>query len=149
MMHIEFSEEAIKQLREARYNHPHPRVQRKMEVLLLKSEGLSHGKIGSIIGVSQKTLREYFVQYMNGGMESLKEIKFYRPQSELMNHKGTIEQLFRENPPSTIKEAIAKIKEVTGIERTENSVRGFLKKNRLKTFENSANTSKSRHKRTG
>ena len=149
MLHIKFNEETIKQLREERYAHPHPRVQRKMEALLLKSEGLSHSVIGSIVGVSQKTLREYFTQYVNGGIDGLKEIKFYQPQSELMEHKGTIEQLFREQPPSTIKEAIAKIKELTGIERTETSVRGFLKKNRLKTVENSANTGKSRHKSTG
>jgi len=149
MLHIEYSEEAIKRLREERYSHPHPRVQRKMEALLLKSEGLSHGKIGSIVGVSQKTLREYFSQYKNGGIDGLKEIKFYQPQSELMEHKGTIEQLFRENPPATIKESIAKIKELTGIERTPTSVRGFLKKNRLKTVENSANPGKSRRKSTG
>ena len=149
MLRIEFSEEAKKQLREERYSHPHPRVQRKMEALLLKSEGLSHGKIGSIVGVTQKTLREYFSQYVNRGIEGLKEIKFYQPQSELMEHKGTIEELFRENPPSTIKEAIAKIAELTGIERTETSVRGFLKKNRFKTVENGANTGKSRHNSAG
>jgi hypothetical protein len=35
---IHFTETEIKQLREERYHHPHPRVQRKMEVLLLKTQ---------------------------------------------------------------------------------------------------------------
>jgi len=149
MLHIEFSEEEIRALREERYQHPHPRVQRKMEALLLKSQGLSHGKIGIIVGVSQKTLREYFSQYQRKGIAGLKEIKFYQPQSELTEHRQAIEEMFRENPPATIKEAIERIKELTGIERTETSVRGFLKKNRLKTVENGTNTSESRRGVTG
>jgi transposase len=146
MLRIEFSEEEISKLREERYHHPHPRVQRKMEAILLKSEGLSHTQIGSIVGVSQKTLREYFSQYITGGIERLKEINFYRQQSELMEHRVTIEALFRENPPATIKEAIERIKELTGIERTSTSVRGFIKKNRLKTVKNGSNPSKSEHR---
>ena len=149
MIRIEYSEEEIKEIREWRYNHPHPRVQRKMESLLLKSQGLSHGVIGSIVGVTQKTLRGYFEDYQMGGIEKLKEINFYQPQSELSEYSATIEELFRATPPATIKEAAAKIKEATGIERSENRVRLFLKKNRGKALENGANTGKSRHRGTG
>ncbi len=42
MIRIEFSEDDIEQLRRERFEHPHPRVQRKMDALLLKSEGLPH-----------------------------------------------------------------------------------------------------------
>jgi transposase len=149
MIRIEFSEEEKKELRKWRYAHPHPRVQRKMEALLLKSQGLSHGEIGSIVGVSQKTLRGYFEDYQKGGIEKLKEIKFYQPQSELSEHTVKIEEMFRANPPSTAKEAAEKIKEITGIERSENRVREFLKKNRAETLENGANTGKSGHRSTG
>ena len=41
MIHIEFTEEQINELRHERYSHPHPRVQRKMEALFLKSQGLT------------------------------------------------------------------------------------------------------------
>lgn len=146
MMHIEFSETEISELRKERYQHPHPRVQRKMDALLLKSQGLSHGMIGAIVGVTQKTLREYLEDYQNGGIEKLKEINFYQPQSDLSEHVSKIEEQFRANPPATIKEAAAKIKEITGIERSENRVRLFLKKNRAETLENRANTGKSRYR---
>ena len=149
MIRIEFSEEEKKEIREWRYQHPHPRVQRKMEAMLLKSQGLSHGVIGGIVGVSQKTLRGYFADYQSGGIEKLKELKFYQPQSELSEYTVKIEEMFRANPPATAKEAAEKIKEITGIERSENRVREFLKKNRAETVENRANTGKSRHRSTG
>jgi transposase len=142
MIHIDFTEEAIDQLRQERYHHPHPRVQRKMEALLLKSQGLSHGDIGKIVGVCQDTLREYFSQYESGGIEALKVINFYQPTSELAKHQRTIEEEFRTNPPATVKEAAARIKELTDIQRSEHSVSKFLKKNRLKTAKNYANPGK-------
>jgi hypothetical protein len=40
MVRIRFSDEVVSQLRFERFNHPHPRVQQKMEALLLKSEDL-------------------------------------------------------------------------------------------------------------
>ena len=144
MIHIDFTEEAIAQLRQERYHHPHPRVQRKMDALLLKSQGLSHENIGKILGICQDTLREYFYQYENGGIEALKVINFYQPQSELTKHQGTIEDEFRANPPATIKEAAERIKELTGIKRSEYRVGKFLKKNRLKTVKGSANSGKGR-----
>ena len=145
MIRIDFTEESIAQLRQERYYHPHPRVQRKMEALLLKSQGLSHGDIGKIVGVCQDTLREYFYQYKSGGIEALKVIKFYQPKSELAKHRGTIEDEFRANPPATVKEATARIRELTGIERSEYRVGKFLKKNRLETAKNSTNSGKGRY----
>jgi transposase len=143
MIDIWFTKEEVERLREEQYNHPHPHVQRKMEALLLKSYRLSHEKIGKIIGVSQPTLRGYLQQYKNGGIEALKEIKFYRPQSALEEYKGSIEEDFRQNPPATIKEATARIKELTGIERSEQRVGKFIKKNRFKAYKSGANTGQS------
>jgi len=114
------------------------------QALLLKSQGLSHGDIGEIVGICQDTLREYLFQYKNGGIDALKVINFYQPQSELTKHQGTIEEEFRANPPATVKEAAARIEELTGIQRSEYRVGKFLKKNRLKTAKGSANSGKGR-----
>lgn len=126
-----FTEEIIEQFRYERYHHPHPLVQRKMEALLLKSQGFSHKQIGEIVGVSQLTLRSYFDQYQRGGIEELKKLNFYRPTSKLEQHKSTIEEEFTKNPPATLKEAAARIKELTGIERSTVQVSKFLKKTGL------------------
>jgi len=68
-------------------------------------------------------MRDYFKQYMEGGIERLKEINFY----DLKEYSGTIEDYFKKNPPSSITEASAKIEELTGIKRGETQVRKLLK----------------------
>ncbi len=71
MIKIQFTEEAIVELRYQRFNHPHPRVQRKMEALLLKSEGLPHHRITRILDISENTLRQYLREYEEGGIDRL------------------------------------------------------------------------------
>jgi len=144
MIRINFSAEEVEQLRIERFSHPHPRVQMKMEALLLKSQGLPHKEIGEIVGVCQVTLREYFEQYLNGGIEELKTLHFNKPQSDLEKYRTSIEEEFRKSPPATLKEAAAKIKELTGIERSTVQVGVFLKKNRDKALKGSTNSSESR-----
>jgi transposase len=90
MIKIEFSEEEIAQIRHERYRHPHPRIQPKMEALLLKSERLPHADITRIVGICENTLRSYLKDYQEQGIEKLKEINFYRPSSELEAYRGTL-----------------------------------------------------------
>lgn len=127
MIKIEFTEAEKQALNYQRYHHPHPRVQIKMEALWLKSQGLSHREIVRFTGISPNTLRKYLQDYLEGGIEKLKEINFNRPTSKLTEHKQKIEEYFRSNPPANINEALAKIEELTGIKRSPTQVRLFLK----------------------
>jgi transposase len=127
MLKINIPASDIQLLKAERYNHPHPRVQVKMDVVYLKGLGLSNDLICKITGVCGNTMREYWKHYMEGGIERLKEVNFYRPSSELKEHSATIEQYFTENPPSSIAEAVAKIEELTGIKRGETQTRKYLK----------------------
>jgi transposase len=107
-----------------------------MEALWLKSQDLAHNEICRLTGISKDTLIRYLKAYRKGGIEKLKEVNFYSPQSKLAEYTSTIEAYFRNNPPATIKEAAAKIEELTGIKRGETQVRKFLKSigmKRLKT----------------
>ena len=126
MIQIEFAEEEMKAFNHERYHHPHPSVQRKMEVLWLKAHGLAHDEISQLADVSPNTLRRYFREYEEGGLEKLKEVNFYQPHSDLVVHQGTLEAHFRKNPPATIKEAAHEIEALTGITRSETQVRAFL-----------------------
>ncbi|RCV65948.1 Transposase [Methanophagales archaeon] len=127
MINIEFTEEEMQALNYERFHHPHPHVQRKMEALWPKSQKLSHKDICRLTGISPNNLRGYLRAYLKGCIEALKELNFYKPQSELCEHTKTIEAYFREHPPASVKEAMAKIKELAGIQRSENRVREFLK----------------------
>ena len=80
-----------------------------MEALWLKSQGEPHNKIAQLTGISINVVTQYIKEYKAGGIEKLKELNFYRPESKLRDHKQTIEDYFREHPPATIKEAMSGI----------------------------------------
>ena len=107
---IEFSKSDIDKLKSERFNHPHPRVQIKMEALLLKSHGLPHHEIEEIVGISGNTLRTYMQDYCRGGIDELKKVCFKINQSDLSEYKETIEKYFTENPPKTAREAAKKLR---------------------------------------
>jgi transposase len=132
MIQIEFTQAEIDQLHEQRTTHPHPRVRQRMEVLYLKALKLPHQEIYRITRISPKTLRGYLHLYQQGGIEALKQLNFYQPQSELQAHETTIRQAFEGKPPATVKEARAKIKELTGLQRSLSQIRAFMKKIGLK-----------------
>jgi transposase len=98
-----------------------------MEALWLKSQDLPHKEICRLTGISKGTLCAYLRAYQQGGIEKLKELNFYRPVSELAAHTSTLEEYFRHHPPASLKQAMAKIEQLSGIKRSEVQVRHFLK----------------------
>jgi len=128
---LEFTPEILKELYYHRYRHLAPLVQRRMDALWLKAHGLPHAQIAELVGITENTLREYFELYQQGGIEKLKELNYYRPESELKEHVTSLETYFRDHPPASIKEAQKKIELITGVQRSETQVREFLKKNSI------------------
>jgi transposase len=126
-MQLEINEKEREALNYERYYHPHPQVQRKMEVVWLKSLGKEAPEISQIAHVSITTVYRYLASYRAGGIEQLKELNFYRPQSDLVKHKAKIEEDFRNHPPATMKEAAHRLEALTGIKRSEPQVSQFLK----------------------
>lgn len=126
-MQLEFSTKECELLDYERYHHPHPRVQRKMEVVWLKSLGKDVPEISKIANVSITTVYRYLASYRAGGIEKLKELTFYRPQSDFGEHKAKIEAYFLDHPLATIKEAAHRLEALTGIKRSQPQVSQFLK----------------------
>lgn len=131
MRKIEFNQEQIKQLSYESIHHEHHLVRRRMQALLLKSQGLRHKEIVEILSISETTLREYLDLYLAGGVEALKELHYQGKANKLAERKDEIIATLEANPPATYKEAQAKIKEVTGLQRSVPQVREFLKKTGL------------------
>src|SRR5947209_14990324 len=138
MLQLSFTQEEIHELDYQRYHHPHPRVQRKMEALLLKAKGLPHHQIACCVGVCENTMRSYFKQYQNGGVEALKRLEFRRPTSDLEAYHESIEAYFQQHPATTIPQAVKGIEQLTGIKRSPTQVGIFLKKLGLKRLKTSA-----------
>lgn len=128
---LEFTPELLEEIRYHRYNHLAPLVQRRMEALLLKAAGLPHAQIADLVGVTENTIRDYFELYQQDGIEKLKEIHYYQPESELKESIVSLEAYFREHPPATIKQAQHEVELITGVKRGETQIREFLKKNSI------------------
>src|SRR5512142_42436 len=127
MISIAFTPQDIDALHHQRFHHPHPRVQLKMEAVFLKSQGLSHQEICRLARISENTLRSYLRQFQEGGIERLKRTGWEGTESELDEHRETLEDHFRIHPPRSTAHAAAEIERITGVRRRLTQVRKFLK----------------------
>ena len=128
MTRLTFSAEEQQALHKERFEHPDPRVQQRMEVLWLISQGVIYPQAARLAGVSEATVDRYVALYRHGGLAALREFQWCKPTSALRDHRESIEESFRQNPPHTVAEACQRIKDETGIERRPTQVRAFLKK---------------------
>lgn len=128
MTRWEFSEAERRALRAERFEHPHPRVQLRMEVLWLVSCGETYSNVARLAGVSDATVDRHVAVYRASGIEGLRQFEWRGPTSELAAHQTSLEEEFRARPPHTIAEASRRIEETTGVKRGLTQVRHFLKK---------------------
>lgn len=132
MIRIKMSSEELDILRYEKYNYPHPLVQRKFDVLLLKAHGLSTSKIAEILSITPNTTRNYLYEYLDGGIDNLKIIRYKGQPTALLGHKNSIEDDFRMNPPASVAEAADRIEKLTEIKRGLTQTRQFMKRIGLK-----------------
>ena len=123
MIQMTFSFEEIEALERERFTHVHPFVRRKMEALFLKSQQLPPQLICQLCRICGNTLRSYLDEYQAGGLEQLKALRFYRPVSRLEEHRERVQAELQLHPVATVKQARAKILEVTGLKRGLTQVR--------------------------
>ncbi|MBW4458425.1 MAG: helix-turn-helix domain-containing protein [Nostoc indistinguendum CM1-VF10] len=119
MLRIDFTQEDIDKLHYERYHHPHPHphplVQKKMEALYLKIQGIRNKDICSLCKISKATLTIYIKQYQSGGVEELKNIEYKGRPSELNQFSDILKEHFEKSPASSIAEASDTIEKITGI----------------------------------
>jgi len=127
MRTFSFSQEDLRAIAHDRYHYPDPRVQQKMEVLWLKSHGLTQQCIAAYAGVSRRTVQRYLNDYQEGGLERLRRCRWHQPQSVLVDQQTSLEEHFQKQPPRSAKQAQAVIEQQTGIRRGLTQVRHFLK----------------------
>jgi len=103
-----------------------------MEALYLKSKDLTHGQICDICDITRATLASYLKAYVAGGVEELKELNYEGRKNELLEHSKSIEGYFTQTPPRSLKEARAKIEELTGIRRSLPQIWKFFRRMEFK-----------------
>jgi transposase len=98
-----------------------------MEVLYLKSQGLSSAEACRLCAISRSTCARYLREYRSGGIDKLKEVPFSRRHSQLADYRVLIAADFRQRPPARVAEAAQRIEQLTGLKRGPTQVRHFLK----------------------
>lgn len=128
MIKIAFTTAEREVLAYERYHHPVPHVQKRMDILYLKSQGVAHQEIARLCQVSRQTVVTALHLYQEGGIERLKQFHFAGQPSALNAHQTSVEATFRAQPPRTIAEAQDVIEQLTGIRRSPTQIRAFLKR---------------------
>jgi len=93
-----FTEDERRALQHERFHHPHPLVQRKMEVAWLKAQGVSQVEIARLTGLGRRTVVRYLHDYAVGGLAALRQATVRQPRGELQQHVGELEDYFLEHP---------------------------------------------------
>src|SRR3954467_11083584 len=94
MREITFCEADVQAIGHDRYHHPHPRVQRYLEMLWLKHHGFSHERIAPFAGVSRTTVQRCLTAYLEGGLQRDGELAAKGSHSELVHHRSGLEEHF-------------------------------------------------------
>lgn len=89
---------------------------------------MSDEGVGNLTDGHRKSIGEWIRIWQNQGLDALLEVRFGTNKSVLENHAASIKELFSRQPPRSIAEAIIKIKELTGIERSHSRLRAFMKR---------------------
>lgn len=125
---FEFTDEQVELLAYERFHHPHPRVQRKMEGVLLKAKGFLVRDICEVVGCCPNTLRNWLRDFQAGGVEGLKRWDSGGTTCELDGHTDAICEHLNQNPPHTLAEARDAIERLTGVRRSTTQVGEYLKR---------------------
>src|ERR1019366_5119489 len=72
-----FTEEVQQALAKDRYHHPDPRVQQRMEIVLLKSKGETHERIAELAGVSRRTVQRVLDVFEEEGLDGLRKFHWH------------------------------------------------------------------------
>ena len=123
-----FTPEIVAEIRHDRYHYPHPRVQRKMEVLWLKSRGLTDAEVAQLADVSPRSVQRYLDEFEQGGLERIRQLNWPGKHCDLDDHRDSLEDYFLAHPPHSAQQAQQAIEQLTGIRRSLSQVRAFLKK---------------------
>jgi len=128
MLRIPISSEDIVIIERERYYHPQPHIMIRMHILALHHHGEIATRIAQLVGRTRRTVSDCLKAYRDGGLQAVYQYDKHKHESELEAYGELIEKEFEQRPPQSIKEACARITELTGHTRGKTQVSEFLKK---------------------
>lgn len=132
-LNFNISEADIDKLNYERYTYPDLMVQKRIFAVYLKATfSWNNATIGKVVGLHYNAVGNWIKVYKTSGFEALLTNKYGSQKSELENHAHSILESFEMQPPMTASSAAERIREMTGIDRSEQRVRCFMKRHNLK-----------------
>jgi transposase len=128
MLQIAISAADIDIIQRERYYHPQPHIMVRMHILALHHHGEIASRIAELVGRDRRTVCACLKAYRDGGLSAVYKYEKHKQEYELDAYGDLLENEFKNRPPQSIKEARARIAELTGITRGLTQVADFLKK---------------------
>ena len=128
-----FSEHEIEQLQIFRDNQDDVRLKLRFVALLILSQGIALQKAASIVGKSEKTIQNWFDQYLTKGIESLNSFN-YKPKKSFLGEEQ-VEELkawVGETNPGNLKQIREYVMRRFKVSYTTEGIRKILVKHGLK-----------------
>jgi transposase len=127
MLRANYTDEEKSLFQQLRYSYPDERIMRRFEILWLHACGKFAPEIAIIVQQDGDTVRKVIRNFQKGGLELVTTIDSNHPTSDLEKHRTSIIEEFTQRPPASAKEAAARIEKLTGIKRSEQRIRVFMK----------------------
>jgi transposase len=132
MIPITFPDEDIAPLKKEKDYNPFPKVRRRCHVMYLQSQGFKNTEIETMVGMSHGTVTNHLKLYHQGGLEAWKALHYKGQPSQLHRYTDQINASFETHPVGTLKEAKARIKDLTDLELSLPQIQYFLDLSGLK-----------------
>ncbi|MCA9121145.1 MAG: helix-turn-helix domain-containing protein [Planctomycetaceae bacterium] len=104
------------------------RVRQWADILWLLHNGICLRELMRIAGTSRRTVERCRRRWQQEGLDGLFEDRHYRPQSELDQFREVVKAAFDDQPPRSVAEAVERIEQLTGVRRSSEPVRLFLRR---------------------
>jgi len=126
MLTLQISEADLAQVKILRTSHSIWLIRLRFEVLYQVYLGLSRGAVADLCGVHRNTVKNYIKIYNTEGLSGLMKFNYRVWKGCMEKHRATLFEYFKSHPPSTAKEAAARILEMTGTELSVRETTRFL-----------------------
>jgi len=125
---IQLSEAEQSAVRVERDNHPKPHIRQRMRAIWLLHCGVTREQAATILEVDRVTVQRWVAAYRKNGLDGLRcwEPRPV-PRSELAAYGDRIRESLEKEPVRTVAQARERIKQLTGLERSQTQTRKFLK----------------------
>ena len=104
------------------------RIRKRVLAVNMHLNGVDEKVIAKILGICDKSVKNYIERYFEKGLLNLIQERKYKPESEMEKYSSEIIENLEKEPCISIKECCTRIEKITGLKRSTTQVSKFIKK---------------------